>query len=234
MSRPARRSFSREPVPDLCAGARGCAPGRRRRRQALPRPASHATDHGRLEHRRRERRARGCPARRPTLNRPLTTAEGELALVVGGLDVTAVSERSSSRIVYRPSAVAIPAGETEIAVYRRSARGWTELRRFTARVRQPWPMFDLVDRRKHLGRQHRTPRAGTIDGHTASDRRTFQDFGSNAGLRSAREGAAGRCRLDRTTSASRDASRHCDSPRRARARRCSICPTTSWRCAPPR
>ena len=156
--------------------------------------------------------ARRCPAQRPappitvasntdgasdvradvplevTLSRPLTTADGELALVVGGLDVTAVSERSSSRIVYRPTAVAIPEGDTEIAVYRRSTRGWTELRRFTARVRQA-----VVDARPSFGGSASVGNTGRLAqgqsaGLPATDRRTFQDFVLNAGLRSSRAG----------------------------------------------
>src|SRR5262245_8601034 len=75
---------------------------------------------------------------RLTLSRPLVEGEGELALVVGGVDVTAVSERTDSTIVYRPTAVPLPEGDAEVVLYRRLGGGthWAEIRRISVRVAQ--------------------------------------------------------------------------------------------------
>jgi hypothetical protein len=123
------------------------------------------------------------------LNRALTDEEGELSLVVGGMDVTAVSERSPSRIVYRPSVVAMPVGETQIVVYRRSASGWTELRRFSARIRQAVAgTHSSTDGSATLGNtgQIAEGRSASLAA-TTRGRRTFQDFVLNAGLHSSRQ-----------------------------------------------
>src|ERR1044071_5176784 len=67
---------------------------------------------------------------------PVRSGERDLVLVVGGMDVTAVAARTASSIVYRPSAVELPAGRNEIVLYQRNGSRWTELRRITAIVRQ--------------------------------------------------------------------------------------------------
>src|SRR5439155_19307049 len=69
-----------------------------------------------------------------SLSRPLAPDEGELALVVGGVDVTAVSQRSPSRITYQPTALMLPAGETELVLYSRAHGRWSEIRRLSVRV----------------------------------------------------------------------------------------------------
>src|SRR5947207_858218 len=71
-----------------------------------------------------------------SLNRPLGPGEGDLALIVGGVDVTAVSERTASRIVYRPTVVSLPAGETEVVLFRRADGRWNEIKRLTLKVFQ--------------------------------------------------------------------------------------------------
>jgi hypothetical protein len=124
---------------------------------------------------------------RVTLSRPLRSDEGDLALVVGDMDVTAVSERTGSSITYRPAALALPSGETEAVVYRRAAGRWTEIRRFPMHVVQATGLAGLAaNMSATLGNK------GQIaEGHSGNgplpDRRTFQDFVLNAGVHSSRE-----------------------------------------------
>jgi len=118
------------------------------------------------------------------LSRAIAPEEGELALVVGGVDVTAVSERTASRIVYRPGAIEQPAGATDIVLYLRSGSRWTELRRITAIVRQAAQgSQSSAEKSATLGDN------GQLVQHQSaafppSGRRTFQDFTLHAGLHS--------------------------------------------------
>jgi hypothetical protein len=118
------------------------------------------------------------------LSRPLSASEGEFVVVVGGTDVTAVTERVASRVVYRPSAMPLPSGETQVVVYARNGGVWHELRRFTMHVVQA-----------AQGSQSSTEKSATVgntgqlaEGRSAAvpapNRRTFQDFVLNGGLRS--------------------------------------------------
>ena len=118
------------------------------------------------------------------LNRPLSPDEGELTLVVGGMDVTSVAERTPSSITYRPSAVALPAGETELVLYQRHGSRWTEIRRWSIRVTQAAGASHAT-----FGHSATLGNKGQVaEGRTGSvpvpDRRTFQDFVLNAGLNS--------------------------------------------------
>jgi hypothetical protein len=72
-----------------------------------------------------------------TLSRPIATGDGEVALVVGGMDVTALAQRSGVRLVYRPDLLPLPAGRTDVVVYRRRGAEWTELARWTLQVASP-------------------------------------------------------------------------------------------------
>jgi hypothetical protein len=123
-----------------------------------------------------------------SLSRPLTPDEGELALFVAGVDVTAVSDRSPSRISYRPVAIDVPAGESEIVLYRRVGEHWTELRRFVTRRRQGvGGVVGSAEKSATLGNTGQLAQ-GQSAGIPSPDRRTFQDFVLNAGTHSSREG----------------------------------------------
>ncbi|HJU75228.1 MAG TPA: hypothetical protein VJ717_15910, partial [Gemmatimonadaceae bacterium] len=123
-----------------------------------------------------------------TLNRPLHPNEGELAVLIGSVDVTDVLERGATSALYRPRLTALPAGEREVVVYRRNGSAWVELRRFTLKVL----------RRGGLVRVSLTPSAtlgnngqlaeGRSSGMPAQPRSTFQDFTLSSGWRSAHEG----------------------------------------------
>ena len=126
-----------------------------------------------------------------TLNRPLAPGEGELALIVGGMDVTAVAERTPSRVVYRPSAIALDSSARDVVLYRRAGSRWTEIRRFSLRVAEAATGGVSTDESATLGNTGQV-----AEGHSAGlaspTRRTFQDFVLNAGVRStqARDGLA--------------------------------------------
>lgn len=124
------------------------------------------------------------------LSRPLTPSEGELTLVVGGMDVTSVSERSPSSITYRPTAIPLPAGETELVVYRHRGARWDEVRRFSIRVAQAAAASQTTVRRSAtLGNKGQVAEGRTA-GVPAPDRRTFQDFVLNGGLSSQTQNGA--------------------------------------------
>jgi hypothetical protein len=115
---------------------------------------------------------------------PVSAGETDVALVIDGMDVTAVAERTATSIVYRPTAVELPVGRSEVVLYRRSGSRWTELRRITAIVRQAAQgSTPSTDQSATLGN------AGQLAQHQsatfpASGRRTFQDFTLHAGLHS--------------------------------------------------
>ena len=119
-----------------------------------------------------------------TISLPVRPGEADLALVVGGMDVTAVAERTASSIVYRTSVVGLPAGRLEVVLYDRSHSRWTELRRITAIMRQAEHASHFsADKSATLGN------SGQFVQHQSatfppSGRRTFQDFTLHAGLHS--------------------------------------------------
>jgi hypothetical protein len=122
-----------------------------------------------------------------TLSRPLSADEGELVLVVGGMDVTAVSERTDSSIAYRPTAVPLPVGDPELVLYRRAGARWTVIRRLSVHVSQAVAgSHTAFSQSATVGNKGQVAE-GRTSGVPAPDRRTFQDFVLNAGLRSARE-----------------------------------------------
>ena len=123
---------------------------------------------------------------RLALSRPLTSEEGELALVVSGMDVTAVSERTDSTIAYQPSAVPLPEGDAEVVLYLRAGTRWAEIRRMSVRVAQAAAGNSVFSQSATLGNKGQVAE-GRSAGVPAPDRRTFQDFVLNAGLRSTRE-----------------------------------------------
>jgi hypothetical protein len=69
-----------------------------------------------------------------TLNRPLIAEEGELVLLIGGVDFSALAERTPQRVRFLPVLGGLPAGRSDVRIFR-SVRGrWTELRRLTIQV----------------------------------------------------------------------------------------------------
>jgi hypothetical protein len=122
-----------------------------------------------------------------SLNRPLAPDEGDLALIVGGVDVTAVSERTPSRIVYRPTAVALPAGQTELVLFSHAGGRWNEIKRVSLKVLQAAsPSQFSAEKLATVGNKGQIAE-GRSPSVPIPDRRTFQDFVLNAGLRSSQQ-----------------------------------------------
>lgn len=119
-----------------------------------------------------------------SLNRPLAADEGELGLIVAGVDVTAVSERNASRIAYRPTVMSLPAGETEVVLFRRAGGSWSEIKRFTLKVFQAASASPSVAEKSATVGNKGQIAEGRTTSVPVPDRRTFQDFVLNAGLRS--------------------------------------------------
>jgi len=110
--------------------------------------------------------------------------ETDLALVVDGMDVTAVAERTATSIVYRPTAVELPVGRSEVVLYQRAGSRWTELRRITAIVRQAAQgSSGSADKSATLGNNGQLAQHQSAT-FPASGRRTFQDFTLHAGFHS--------------------------------------------------
>jgi hypothetical protein len=70
------------------------------------------------------------------LSPPLLPGRGQLAVFVGATDVTALFTVSPERLTYRPQAIRLPSGESELVVHfvGRDSR-WQEIGRFPIRVR---------------------------------------------------------------------------------------------------
>ena len=100
--------------------------------------------------------------------------------------MTAVSERTASRIVYHPTAVALPVGETELALFSRAGGRWNEIKRLSVKVLQGATPSRLSADESATGRKRRI-RRGTFAEAPVPDRRTFQDFVLNAGLKSSQQ-----------------------------------------------
>lgn len=122
------------------------------------------------------------------INRPLRPEDGDLVLVVGGTDVTALVERTASGLYYRPSVEPLPAGKTNVVVYRRASGAWSELARATLQV-----LTTEGFRRAAATRQATLGNKGQLasgqDGLPDPERPTYQDFSLNGSLTTTHEGA---------------------------------------------
>jgi hypothetical protein len=123
-----------------------------------------------------------------TLSRPLQPMDGRLAVLVGGLDVSALLTAVGDRTVYRPRTLPLPSGEHEVAVYVvRGADEWLELARWPLRVLKAggFKKASLVPRltfnNKGQVAAGQTPAAEPVQ------RTRFQDFAGNFGMQTVLE-----------------------------------------------
>jgi hypothetical protein len=133
--------------------------------------------------------ARFIPVTTPigvTLNRPLAAGEGTLVLVVGGVDVTALSERDSTRLLYRPGVEPLPSGRPEVVVYRSTGLAWIELHRVVLKVLTGGG-FRRIDAQPQGTLGNKGQVASGEDGVPAPDRPTYQDFSFNGSLATTHE-----------------------------------------------
>ena len=126
-----------------------------------------------------------------TLSRPLHADEGEIAVLIGSVDVSDLLERAPTKVVYRPRIAPLPAGERDIVVYQRTGGRWVELQRFALKVlRRDGLVRVALSPTATLGNSGQLAERGDLVGGTAAARSTFQDFTLTSAFRSAHEGAA--------------------------------------------
>jgi hypothetical protein len=127
---------------------------------------------------------RADSAIRLTLSRTLATSEGRLAIVIGATDITALFDRSGTTLRYRARTMPLPAGASELAVYRVAAGKWTELARLPIKVLTP-AGFSLASLEPSVSL---TNKGQLAEGHTGLQPpptpATYQDFGFSGGVRS--------------------------------------------------
>ena len=120
-----------------------------------------------------------------TLTRPIGSTDGRLALVVGGLDVSALAERSPTTITYRPRAVRLPSGESEAVVYLVNGQAWTELARVPLKVLAAGGFTSAVTKPSTAITMKGQLAEGHSDEAPEPERATYQDLTLSAGLQSA-------------------------------------------------
>jgi hypothetical protein len=123
-----------------------------------------------------------------SLSRPLLPNEGEIALLIGAVDVSDLLERSATRVAYRPRITPLPVGERELIVYRRAEGRWVELQRFALKVLRRGGLVRVsLAPTATLGNNGQLA-AGRSAGVPTPPRVTFQDFTLASGVRSSHEG----------------------------------------------
>ena len=71
-------------------------------------------------------------------SRPVDSAEGQLAVLVGDVDISNLCEKSVGGLTYNPRLIPLPLGETSVVVYLVSrSNQWTEIARFPLLVEEP-------------------------------------------------------------------------------------------------
>ena len=100
--------------------------------------------------------------------------------------MTALSERTASRITYRPTTPVHPIATSEVVLYRRIGGTWNEIRRFSVRAAKRFTPGLGTVQSATVGNKGQIAE-GRSTGVPLPDRRTFQDFVLNAGLRSSSE-----------------------------------------------
>lgn len=125
------------------------------------------------------------------LDRPLAPEEGRLAVIVAGVDVSALLQRTANGVTYVPRAgMRMAAGAQEIRVYRVSGGRWEELTRIAVRILTPRG-FTHASAAPTLGIGNKgqlAERHSPLD--TRPERPTYQDATLNGGLQTA-HGRAG-------------------------------------------
>jgi hypothetical protein len=121
-----------------------------------------------------------------SLNRALDSQDGELVLVVDGVDVTALSSRTASSISYRPPD-GLPDLSGDVVVFARHGNRWTEIKRFVGSAVKAAgaPAFSAT-RSASVGNKGQLAE-GRSGGIPSPDRRRFQDFIFNAGVHTSKE-----------------------------------------------
>ncbi len=128
--------------------------------------------------------SRFLPASTPVevrFSRPWMATDGAPVLMVGGTDVTALTERTRDRLIYRPGVEPLPAGATEVVVYRALAGRWVELARVTLKVLTGGG-FRRIDAQPQGTLGNKGQVATGESGLPSPERPTYQDFSFNGSL----------------------------------------------------
>lgn len=118
-----------------------------------------------------------------TVSPPLLPEAGRLAVLIGDTDVTALSTATPEKLTYRPIALPLPEGESEIVVHFVAPDGgWQEITRIPIRVltRSGFEKASF-DPRLDLGNEGQLAEGHSPD-ENAPPRDTYQDLTSTSGF----------------------------------------------------
>lgn len=117
------------------------------------------------------------------LSAPMPAGGGSYALFIGGTDVTALTDVGDDAIRYRPGALPLPSGETDIVVYHVPRGGeWQEVARFGVRVLTPGGFREVsFDPRLDIANEGQVAE-GRSPAEAAAGRTTYQYGTVNTGL----------------------------------------------------
>ena len=120
-----------------------------------------------------------------TLSRPLAGAE-RLVVTIGRTDWTALFEANGTMLRYQPGPVALPKGQSPVAVFRVTAsQGWQPIGQFSLRVLTPRG-FERSETAPAVGFESKGQVAEAHAGAApAPPRETFQDATATLGMRTA-------------------------------------------------
>ena len=110
-------------------------------------------------------------------------AEGTVAILIGSADVTALFDRHGDQWVYRADVLALPSGDSEVAVYLVNA-GWNELGRFPLKVLTPHGFTKSTLSPAASVNNTGQLAEGQTAGQPAPERPTFQDVQLATGFQS--------------------------------------------------
>jgi hypothetical protein len=115
--------------------------------------------------------------------------EGTIAVMIGTADVTPLLERRGMRLVFRSSAMRLPSGDSEVAVYLVSGDAWNELARFPLRVLTPLG-FTSASAKPSLSMNNSGQLAErSVPEATVSDAPGFDDLRFTGGVQTSHERA---------------------------------------------
>lgn len=115
------------------------------------------------------------------LHHGLHEDEGALVLTVGGVDVTALAERTPMGLRYRPGVEPLPHGRTEVVVYRTTGAAWIELQRVTLKVLTAGG-FRRIEAQPQGTLTNKGQLSSSTRGMPEPERPRYQDFGFNGSL----------------------------------------------------
>ena len=120
-----------------------------------------------------------------TLARAVDVAEGRLALVLGTMDVSALVERTSTTVTFRPRGMRLPHGEYDVVLYLAREGAWTEIARAAIKVLAPGGFTSASTKPSAALNMKGQLAEGHSEEAPEPERPTYQDFTLTGGLVSA-------------------------------------------------